>query len=489
MTYRVAPGPSASIAFPHSGPYDERLGYSMLPRFLNQIEGAGFFVERQARDSKFSTAAASLGFYPIYREKAQAGLEISGRNGETLYSFRDPQRVYANFNSIPPIVVRTLLFIENRHMLDATKPFHNPAIEWGRLAHASMDFGLHEVDRRRAVIGGSTLATQLEKMRHSPQGRTHSPVEKLRQITSASLRIYRDGPRTIPAQRIVIRDYINSIPLSAVPSQGEVTGLGDGLAVWCGADFGEVNRLLRASDEETLSAREMNQRAHAYREVLSLFLALREPSRYLVRNPSALASQTDRYLRALYEGGVISIRLRDAALTQQVALQPMIKSSPRRNFVANKAPEAIRMRLLRLLHLPQTYLLDRLDLNVQATIDKSVQQSTTLFLQQIADPQQARNAGLVGYQLLSGRDPANVTYSFTLYERGDRVNLLRIQTDNFNQPLNINSGTRLQLGSTAKLRTLINYLQIVEQLHTTYAGLTPAQLTAVNLLPGDRLTA
>ncbi len=41
------------------------------------------------------------------------------------------------------------------------------------------------------------------------------------------------------------------------------------------------------------------------------------------------------------------------------------------------------------------------------------------------------------------------------------MNVLRVQTDNWNQPLNINQNTRLELGSTAKLRTLINYLEIV----------------------------
>ncbi len=49
--------------------------------------------------------------------------------------------------------------------------------------------------RDHSVIGGSTLATQLEKLRHSPEGRTHSPAEKLRQIASATLRSYQDGPR------------------------------------------------------------------------------------------------------------------------------------------------------------------------------------------------------------------------------------------------------------------------------------------------------
>ena len=248
VSYKLAPGPSRSIRYPDAGPYDLQRGYSMQPAFLDRLRGEGYSIEEQARDSGWSLLLARLGVYPIYHEKNQAGLDIVDDRGGSLYSFRDPQRIYPDFASIPPLVVHTLLFIENRHLLDESEPDRNPAIEWGRLAHAVLDFGLHKVDRRHSVIGGSTLATQLEKLRHSPEGRTHSPVEKFRQIASATLRSYQDGPRTLNAQRAVIRDYINSIPLSATPGHGEVTGLGDGLAAWYGADFGEVNRLLGAAE-------------------------------------------------------------------------------------------------------------------------------------------------------------------------------------------------------------------------------------------------
>ncbi len=79
-------------------------------------------------------------------------------------------------------------------------------------------------------------------------------------------------------------------------------------------------------------------------------------------------------------------------------------------------------------------------------------------------------------------------YSFTLYERGPGANLLRVQTDNLDQPLNINQDTKLELGSTAKLRTLINYLEIVSDLHKQYVGMSPQQLAAVKTLPDDHLT-
>jgi membrane peptidoglycan carboxypeptidase len=350
VNYKLASGPSERIRYPDAGPYDLQRGYSILPVFFDRLRGEDYSIEEQARDSGWSLLLARQGVYPIYHEKNQAGLDIVDSRGATVYSFRDPQRTYSDFASIPPLVVRTLLFIENRHLLDESEPDRNPAIEWGRLAHAALDFGLHKVDRHHSVTGGSTLATQLEKLRHSPEGRTHSPAEKFRQIASATLRSYQDGPRTLNAQRVVIRDYINSIPLSATLGHGEVTGLGDGLATWYGADFGKVNQLLSA-DENGLNAQQMDERARAYRQVLSLFLALREPSTYLARDPDALASETDRYLGALCEGGVISSRLRDAALQERISLKPGAPVPQPDNFVASKATNAVRAQLLGLLGL------------------------------------------------------------------------------------------------------------------------------------------
>lgn len=489
LKFSVASGASPRIHFPDAGPYDRRLGYSMLPAWIARLQKAGYKIEQQARISDWALALGRYGVTPVYREKDQAGLQITDQLNRPLYSFRYPARVYSDFESVPPAVIATLLFIENRHLLDDNEPYLNPAIEWGRLGHAAVDFALHEVDHRHSIIGGSTLATQLEKLRHSPEGRTSSPKEKLRQIASASLRVYQDGPRSMDAQRRVILDYINSIPLSATPGEGEVSGLGDGLAAWYGADFREVNRLLAAPNESALSAKEMDARARAYRQVLSLLLALREPSRYLVRDPGALAIKTDRYLRALSAEGVISTRLRDRALAQ--AIWPRSRpAAVNSDFVAGKASQAVRVQLLDLLGVPQTYLLDRVDLEADTTIRQDVQQSVTQFLQKVADPTEARAAGLQGDQLLPPDGATgNVIYSFTLYEAGVGVNYLRAQTDNLNQPLNINDGTKLQLGSTAKLRTLITYLQIVEELCQRYASLSPEQLPSVQIQPNDQLTA
>ena len=78
---------------------------------------------------------------------------------------------------------------------------------------------------------------------------------------------------------------------------------------------------------------------------------------------------------------------------------------------------------------------------------------------------------MVGHQLLGDGNPAKVTWSFVLYERGGDRNYVRIHADSLKQPFDINSGAKLQLGSTAKLRTLILYLTIVNELHDKLAAL------------------
>lgn len=487
ISYHLAEGPSQAISYPPAGPYDWTLGYARMPAFLSRLEAAGYHVEAQARPSELFALISRTSLYPIYNPKDQAGLQIVDRNGAPFYSFDRPERIYLAYSDIPPLIVQTLLFIENRHMLDPSHPYRNPAVEWDRLTKAILDYGEHLVDHGHPVVGGSTLATQLEKIRHSPGGRTHSPVEKFRQMTSATLAAYRNGPITLQAQKQIVRDYMNAIPLAAAKGYGDVNGLGDGLWVWYGENVDRVNELLTAN-EANLSGPALRERARAYREVLSLLLALRAPHFYLVENRKALKEQTDRYLRAVAERGLISERTRDLALAARIEPTMHAPTAAPVNFVENKAPNTIRTALLPLLGLDSTYELDRLDLTVQTTLDRQAQQNVTDFLESLADRQQAAAAGLVDYRLLEQSDPAKVTYSFTLYERGPGANLLRVQTDNLNEPLNINQDTRLELGSTAKLRTLINYLEIIADLHKQYGAMTPAQLAAVKTLPDDHLT-
>ncbi|MGH8604663.1 MAG: glycosyl transferase family 51, partial [Gammaproteobacteria bacterium] len=142
----------------------------------------------------------------------------------------------------------------------------------------------------------------------------------------------------------------------------------------------------------------------------------------------------------------------------------------------------------RLLGLQSIYDVDRLDLTVESTLDNGVQQAVARRLAGLRDTEQVTDAGLTGKGLLDEGDPSRVTYSFILYERGAGANWVRVQADNFYQAFDINEGLKLDLGSTAKLRTLVTYLKIIAQLHQRYAGFAPQDLNDLPVHPADKLT-
>lgn len=481
MRFAVEPGPSAAIRFPKDGPFDRRLGYTDIPDRTRRLLAQGYEVAAQARLSPKMLEAADRGLYLPYREKTRAGLEVLDCTDSSLFRASVPQDFYADFESVPPLVVQTLLFIEDRGLLSNRYPTQNPAVDWGRLLRAIGDQLRGLVDEDHPQPGGSTLATQIEKYRHSPRGVTDSPQEKLRQMASASLRAYLDGPDTSAARRRLVVDYLNTVPLAARPGYGEVIGVGDGLRAWYGSDFAEVNRLIR--DPRAPAA----ERGRAYRQVLSLMIAQRRPSALLLEERDALARLTDGYLRLLERAGIIDATLRDAALTARAAM-PAPPSAPRlSSFVERKAANLIRTQVAGVLGVPRLYDLDRLDLMVESTLDATLQERVTAALRRIATPAGAATAGLLEPRLLAGSDPAGVTYSFLLYENTPSGALLRVQTDSLDQPLDSNEGTRLDLGSTAKLRTLVTYLEIVARLHERLEPLDAVAMAEMPLPADDEI--
>jgi len=491
LGFKVGAGPSHDIRFPIQGPYDMRLGYQQLPAVIERLTDQDFEVTAQARMSPQLLALTERGISPIYREKDQAGLEILDCRARPLFKARAPERVYERFEDVPPLLVDALLFIENRGLLDPERAMLNPAVDGDRLSKAVLDRALHLVNRGHASSGGSTLATQIEKFRHSPEGRTESVSEKLRQMTSASLRAYIDGKETMPRRQEIIRSYLNTVPLAAKAGFGEVNGLGDGLWAWYGRDFAEVNQLLMTYRDGDISPAPLRERrralafkqalifkqADAYKQALSLMIAQRRPSHYLAKGAPSLGALTDSYLRLMAAAGVISPVLRDAALQAPLRLQAGPVAGPAPSFVDHKAATAVRATLSRLLDTPLAYDLDRIDLVARSSIDGDAQQIASRILRGLRDPAAARAAGLYGFHLLnSGDDPSKLSFSFTLLERGHGANLLRVQTDSSEQPFDINEGARLDLGSTAKLRTLITYLEVVSEFHARWSTLESGAL-------------
>ena len=262
---------------------------------------------------------------------------------------------------------------------------------------------------------------------------------------------------------------------------GEVNGLGTGCGPGTAVIFAEANRSLAAA------AGQPRRRRGALQEALSLFVAQRRPSDLLAEKRPAPGRTTDSHLRLLARDGIISPELRDAALA--IALQPGTRPPPpppisfveRRRSTPPAAflPTCSRWATSR----PGSH-----DLTARTTLDGPSQAAVTRFLATLRDdavlkvPRTQRPTGC------SSGATAEVRSSFTLYEATPFGNLLRVQADNVDQPLDINVGTKLDLGSSAKFRTLVTYLEAAADLHRRYAGLAPEELRKIKTEGGDNLT-
>ncbi len=477
--FEVRPGAASWDLPAPAGPYDRRMGYAGLRQSISLLQAQGYDVVAQARSSQALERIAHLGLFPPYREKPQAGLHISDRAGAPLFEAAQPSRTYARFDDIPPVLVASLLFIENRELLDQATPRRNPAVEWDRLVRALWTAA------GSGGAGGSTLATQIEKFRHSPEGITSSPSDKLRQMLSASLRAYRGGDVTTAARRQIVADYVNGVPLSAVPGGGEVIGLGDGLAAWYGASFDDVNR--RLAPPLALDAADRDEVARAYVLALSLIVAQRRPTTLLLEHPEELLAQTRAHLPRLARAGVISKELRDAALA--VEFRPAGAGDPDggNHRRARRLAGPVRARLAALLGTRGFYDLDRLDLGVESTLDVRAQELLSGRVDRFSDPNVAAAAGLVGMRLLDPGSTEGVKFSLNVYERGVDAHRLRAQVDNSDGALDLSDGVKLDLGSTAKLRTLVTYLELIARAHDRLAALPAAERAALVLPRSDRL--
>ena len=481
LTFELQDKANPDLPVSPQGPYDVRFGYPQLPDYLARLKAQGFEITQQAHVSPEMAKIGEFGLFLPYREKSVGGISLLDCRQQPLKQKVFPTNYYVDFKSVPAVVANTLLFIENRELLDPNHPQRNPAVEWDRFGAAILEKILQTIDPSRNVPGGSTLATQIEKYRHSPDGLTLTPTDKLRQMASASLRAYLDGEDTRSTRKRIVLDYLNTVPLAAAPGFGEVNGVGDGLRAWFGLDFEQVNQLLRSPQPTPESAR-------AYKHMLGLLISQRKPSYYLINGRDQLDQHADAHLRLLATANIITPAFRDAALKQHITFQTGKRREDTSTFADRKATTALRVELMNRLNVPRLYDLDRLDMTASATLHGPTQYAVSNFLQRLSDPVVVDAAGLYGQYLL---DPSNdltkAIYSFTLYENTEDGALLRVQADNLNQPFDINTGAKLDMGSSAKLRTLLTYLQLVQELHEQYAGLSRAKLLKVRAAPKDLL--
>ena len=481
LNYTVNAGPSPQMAFPVSGPFDQQRGYTRIPVFRDSLEARGYRITEQARQSPALARLIRSGIAPPFHEQPVAGLAIHDADGIALFDPTTDHQVFRRFEDIPPLLVQTLLFIENRSIGNGAGPQKNPAVDWSRSAKALALYAGRKTGLNLPIEGGSTLATQLEKYRHSPEGRTSSAGDKLRQMLSASLQAYHSGSDTREVREQIILDYLNTMPLAAVPGVGEVHGLGDGLRDWFAMNLSEVRAALEQPEPTP-------EKARAYRHALALIYAVHSPTLYLVHERRALEPRIDAYTDLLRSAGVIDAQLLALihhAQLEFAELRPVDDSPP---FVERKAVNAMRLELAELLTVPSLYDLDRLQVQVNSTIDGALQDDVTRLLRRLASPEFVSANGLREPRMLARGDPRQVTYSFLLLESRPEGNFVRVHADTDDAPFDVNEGMKLELGSTAKLRTLAHYLDVMAQLYDELSPVDTAALERREAQARDALT-
>ena len=481
LSYQVVSGPAEQIRYAQAGPFDQRFGYSKLPQWHERLQQTGFHISQQSQFSDSLRRYTDYGFYPPYNEKSQTGLIINGCKQEQLYQAQAPAMQFATLQEMAPILVKSLLFVEDRTLLTPDHPRANPVLNLPRLGAAVWSQLQRAAGIPAAAAGGSTLATQLEKYRHSPQGLTSDVADKFRQLVSASVRAYQAGVDTRQARQRIVLDYINTVPLAATASYGEVHGMAEGLYAWFGADPKQVNQLLRQDGPYT------DAQGLALKQVMALIIAQRRPSYYLLKGRADLDQLSTRYLNLMQQQGIVPAELATKAIQQKLSFNGKAAPAalPGTDF---KATTMVRSRLSQLLN-QSLYQLDRLDLSSQTTIHNELQRSISQHLHKLNNYNSAEQAGLFADRLLSPGQQSKVRYSFTLYQSTDNGNKVRVQTDNTDQPFDMNDSSKLELGSTAKLRVLVSYLQIVAELHRLYAEESAETLRFLDLAPQDNLTS
>ncbi len=461
LTWTVGDGGSASPLQAPQGPYDLRHGYARLRDMQARLESNGFRVARQAAPSNELRALVAQNIAPPYREKNSAGLQILDDGGRTLFDARPAHNVFREFVDIPPLIVHALLYVEDRTLLDDSRPRMNPALEWDRLLISGWRYALDNLFETGNTSGGSTLATQVQKFRHSPQGRTAGVQDKLHQMLGASYAAYRGGEDTRAARRRIVLDYVNGLPLGAAAEVGEVVGLGEGLRVWFGKSLEQLVVDLSLPEERE----GLTRKAESTKQALALLLATRRPSLYLGSDRTALEQRLEFYWDELVTAGIVTPELATAARALPLALRHRRPQHTSVGFADRKATNAIRTDLLDLLGMRGYYDLDHLDLRVQTTLDIPAQTAVLATLHRMRDPAFLARNGLFGERLLGDGDPTQVIYTFSLYGSDPSGNRLLVHADDLDRPLDLNDMSKLELGSTAKLRTMASYLMVIAALH------------------------
>lgn len=477
---------AAEISAP-TGPYNKRHGYTERQTIRDNMANSGFSHTEKATGTEPTWLDGRFQTYPIYQEKNQIGLTLTDMSGDVVFQTMYPKQAYQSFNDIPDLLIQSLCYVENRDICSKeTDPQKNPTIEWSRFSQAAYNQILKKMGLSDDGSGGSTLATQLEKLRHSEGGVTKSADEKLKQMATASAKAYQDGADTSAQRERIILDYINAMPLAAFPKFGEVVGFADGMSLWFGADFNKVNELL-STPQENLSDAELKPIAKAYRQALTLIMAVKQPTDFLIKDRAAMQERMDGFISIMANDGIISERFAKMVAETDITFEKTLHTDYQEHDTL-KSTDTMRITLMEQMGYDDLNQMEMFDIQAQSTIDATTNRAVEALLHQFKDPEADITQNLMGYRLAKPHNVNQIEYAITMYQRTDDANLLRIQADTFSGQFNLNANAKLELGSTAKLRTLVTYLEIIAELHTELSQKPVNELQAMHFNPDDKLS-
>ena len=137
LSYRIENGASAQISFPNAGPFDKRYGYHQLPLWQTHLIQNGFNLSAQSRFSAGLQRYSNWGFNPPFIQQHYPALSLQGCKQDLLYQFNAPALRFNDLAEVAPVIVQSLLFIEDRDLLSPKHPRANPVVNLPRLGAAT----------------------------------------------------------------------------------------------------------------------------------------------------------------------------------------------------------------------------------------------------------------------------------------------------------------------------------------------------------------
>lgn len=471
---------------PAVGPIDAERCYNMVEPLREKLTAGGLDqVTPQVPWQQRSLGPIAVA--PIFERPVQSGVQIMDTHGKPMYQAVTPFAAYHEFSEVPLPLARALSFVEDQGILDeGHTPMFNAAINWARTANAGKEYAEKKLHLRSGMSGGSTLLTQSAKNFASADGATQSPADKFGQMFMAANMLYADGLDTRDNRKKGLTQYMNVVSFAAHPKVGEVRGWKMGMAIW----FGNTTY-----DELLKSGAETDEAALAYRQALTLVMAVQMPDRILRTRAGFAEAQNrlEKFVPSFVKAGIITPAFGDKVLATKldfggIGKNPAVPPAPQHD----KSVDSLRIDLMQKLGMSPIdgfYRLDRCHLEVKSALDRDVNQAVNDTLRSFNDPSVAAASGLTGFQLLRPETAPKVVWAVTVKEvLPDGRVLTRVSTDTFKGALDLNKSGKLNFGSTQKERMLNTYLMQISDLYDDLSALPEADLRALKPHSRDKLT-